>query len=86
MAGTDLAELRLHIAAHRERAATARRLAAEFADIGACQGMLDHAEELERKAAAMEAEAATLLGAAANDDAPAAALAAPPVACDTADR
>lgn len=67
-AETVLAELRLHIVAHRERAATARRLAAEFADIGACQGMLEHAAALERKAAAMEAEAALLEAAGAAGD------------------
>lgn len=77
MADEVLAEIRLHIAAHRERAATARRLAAEFADIGACQGMLDHAEALERKAAAMEAELAAPGEAVAADAPPAANLAAP---------
>ena len=77
MADKALAEIRLHIAAHRERAATARRLAAEFADIGACQGMLDHAEALERRAAAMEAELAALSDAVAAEAAPQADLGAP---------
>jgi len=54
-----LAGLLPHIAALRERAAQARRLAKEVTDKLAREGLAQHAEEFERRAAELEARLAT---------------------------
>ena len=46
----DIAGLQPHIAALRERGAQARRLAKEVMDKLAREGLLQHAEEFERRA------------------------------------
>jgi hypothetical protein len=54
----DVAGLVLHVAALRERAAEARRLAAEISDKLAQEGLLKHADEFDRHAEALEARIA----------------------------
>ena len=49
-----------HIAALRARAAHARRLAREVADKPAREGLLQYADEFERRAAELEARSAVL--------------------------
>jgi hypothetical protein len=56
------AGLKPHIAALRERAAQARRLAKEVDDKLACEGLVQHAEEFERRAEELEARLAVLKG------------------------
>jgi hypothetical protein len=56
----ELEQLLLRVAAHRERATQARRLAAEINDTGAQHGLLDHANDQERRAEALEAQCAVL--------------------------
>jgi predicted nucleic acid-binding Zn-ribbon protein len=51
----DIAGLQPHIAALRERAAQARRLASEVEDKLAREGLTQHAEEFERRAEELEA-------------------------------
>lgn len=54
------AGLKPHIAALRERAAQARRLANEVDDKLASEGLIQHAEEFERRAQELEAQLAVL--------------------------
>jgi len=56
----DATGLEPHIAALRERAAQARGLAREVTDKLARQGLLQYAEEFERRAAELEARSAVL--------------------------
>ena len=56
----DIAGLQPHIAALRERAAQARRLAKEVTDKLAREGLLQHAEEFERRAEELEVRLAVL--------------------------
>jgi predicted nucleic acid-binding Zn-ribbon protein len=56
----DIAGLQPHIAALRERAAQARRLASEVEDKLAREGLTQHAEEFERRAEELEARLAAL--------------------------
>ncbi len=56
----DIAGLQPHIAALRDRAAQARRLAKEITDKLAREGLLQHAEEFERRAEELEARLAVL--------------------------
>lgn len=56
----DIAGLQPHIAAFRERAAQARRLASEVEDKLAREGLTLHAEEFERRAQELEARLAAL--------------------------
>jgi predicted nucleic acid-binding Zn-ribbon protein len=56
----DIAELQPHIAALRERAAEARRLASEVTDKLAREGLLQHAAEFEHRADELEARLAVL--------------------------
>jgi len=54
------AGLKPHIAALRERAGQARRLATEVDDKLASEGLIQHAEEFERRAEELEAQLAIL--------------------------
>jgi hypothetical protein len=54
------AGLKPHIAALRERAAQARRLAGEVDDKLAREGLIQHAEEFEHRAEELEAQLAVL--------------------------
>jgi len=54
------AGLKPHIAALRERAGQARRLANEVDDKLAREGLIQHAEEFERRAEELEAQLAVL--------------------------
>ena len=56
----SISGLRPHIAALRERAAQARRLAKEVMDKLAREGLLQHAEEFERRAEELELRLAVL--------------------------
>jgi predicted nucleic acid-binding Zn-ribbon protein len=56
----DIAGLQPHIAALRERAAQARRLAKEITDKLAREGLSQHAKEFERRAEELEARLAIL--------------------------
>lgn len=56
----NAAGLQPHIAALRRRAAQARRLAKEIMDKLACEGLLQHAAEFERRAEELEARLAVL--------------------------
>lgn len=56
----EMAGLQPHIAALRERALQARRLAREITDKLAREGLLQHAEEFERRAEELEARLAVL--------------------------
>ena len=56
----EIAGLQPHIAALHERAAQARRLAKEVTDKLAREGLLQHAEEFERRAEELEARLAVL--------------------------
>jgi predicted nucleic acid-binding Zn-ribbon protein len=56
----DIAGLQPHIAALRERAAQARRLAKDITDKLAREGLSQHAEEFERRAEELEARLAVL--------------------------
>jgi predicted nucleic acid-binding Zn-ribbon protein len=58
----DIAGLQPHIAALRERAAQARRLAKEVEDKLAREGLIHHAEEFEHRAEELEARLAVLRG------------------------
>ncbi len=58
----DIAGFQPHIAALRERAAQARRLANEVEDKLAREGLVHHAEEFERRAEELEARLAVLKG------------------------
>ncbi len=69
--------LQPHIAALRERAAQAQRLAREVTDKLAREGLLEHAKEFERRAAELEAQLAVLKQAGPPAEAEAAALKAP---------
>jgi hypothetical protein len=55
-----LEQLSLGVAVHRERAAQARRLAAQISDPTAQHGLLQRANEQERCAEALEAQIAVL--------------------------
>jgi hypothetical protein len=61
------AGLKPHIAALRERAGQARRLANEVDDKLAREGLIQHAEEFERRAEELEAQLAVLKEAPSND-------------------
>jgi len=64
----DLAGLPPHIAALRERAAQARRLAKELSDRLAREGLIQHAEEFERRAEELEARLAVVKQTSVPDD------------------
>jgi hypothetical protein len=64
----EIAGLRPHIAALRERAAQARRLAKEVEDKLAREGLIQHAAEFERRAEELEARLAVLRGTSAIED------------------
>jgi len=64
----DIAGLQPHIAALRERGAQARRLAKEVMDKLAREGLLQHAEEFERRAEELETRLAILKGAHPSDE------------------
>lgn len=64
----EIAGLRPHIAALQERAAQARRLAKEVTDKLAREGLLQHADEFERRAEELEARLAVLKEAAQSPD------------------
>lgn len=66
----DIAGLQPHIAALRERAAQARRLAKEVMDKLAREGLLQHAAEFEHRAEELEARLAILKDAQPSDDWP----------------
>jgi hypothetical protein len=57
---TEFDQLSLRAAVHRERATQARRLASEINDTIAQHGMLQHADEQERRAEELEAQIAVL--------------------------
>jgi hypothetical protein len=61
------ADLELRMAALRKRAAHARWIARQITDKAAVDSLFQHAEELDRKAAELEAEAAILRLAAQED-------------------
>jgi hypothetical protein len=61
------AGLKPHIAALRERAVQARRLANEVEDRLAREGLIQHAEEFERRAEELEAQLAVLKELPSND-------------------
>lgn len=65
----DIAGLQPHIAALRERAAQARRLAKEVTDKLAREGLSQHAEEFEHRADELEARLAALKAASRPNDA-----------------
>ena len=52
----SLDELAMRMTAYRERAATARRLAEAITDQRATTGLIEHAEEFEKKAEEIAAE------------------------------
>ncbi len=56
----SLDELAQRMTAFRERAAAARRLAQAISDERATSGLIEHAEEFERKAEAIAAQIVTL--------------------------
>jgi predicted nucleic acid-binding Zn-ribbon protein len=64
----DIAGLQPHIAALRERAAQARRLAKEVQDKLAREGLIHHAEEFERRAEELKARLAVLRAASPIED------------------
>ena len=56
----SLDDLALRMTAYRERATAARRLAQAISDERATSGLIEHAEEFEKKAEAIAAQIVTL--------------------------